>query len=68
MIFKKIYNSFRCDPAEACLAYCLSFFKQSETYLGPYEISLREKCPNTKLFLVRIFLYSARIQENTNQK
>ena len=24
--------------------------------------SLREKCPNTELFLVRIFLYSDRIQ------
>ena len=29
---------------------------------------LREKCPNTKLFLVRIFLYSVRIQGNTDQK
>ena len=29
---------------------------------------LREKCPNTKFFLVRIFLYSVRIQENTGQK
>ena len=30
--------------------------------------SLREKCLNTELFLVRIFLYSVRIQENTEQK
>ena len=30
--------------------------------------SLREKCPNTEFFLVRIFLYSVRIQENTHQK
>ena len=30
--------------------------------------SLREKRPSTELFLVRIFLYSVRIQENTNQK
>ena len=29
---------------------------------------LREKCPNTQFFLVRIFLYSVRIQENTDQK
>ena len=28
----------------------------------------RENCPNTGLFLVRIFLYSVRIQENTDQK
>ena len=31
-------------------------------------ISLREKCLNTKLFLVRIFLHSVRIKENTDQK
>ena len=30
--------------------------------------SLREKCPSTELFLVRIFLYSVWIQENTDQK
>ena len=29
---------------------------------------LREKCPNTEFFLVRIFLYSVRILENTEQK
>ena len=28
----------------------------------------REKCPNTELFLACIFLYSVRIQENTDQK
>ena len=32
------------------------------------KLPLREKCPSTELFLVRIFLYSGRIQENTNQK
>ena len=30
--------------------------------------TLREKCPNTEFFLVCIFLYSVRIQENTDQK
>ena len=30
--------------------------------------ALREKCPSTEFFLVRIFLYSVRIQENTDQK
>ena len=29
---------------------------------------LRENCPNTKIFLVRIFLYSVQIQENTGLK
>ena len=31
-------------------------------------LTLGEKCPNTELFLVRIFLYSVRIQENMDQK
>ena len=31
-----------------------------------YLVVLREKCPNTELFLVRIFLYSVQIQENTD--
>ena len=30
--------------------------------------SLREKCPNTEFFLVRILLYLEKIQENTDQK
>ena len=30
--------------------------------------TLREKCPNTEFFLVRIFLYSDWIQENMDQK
>ena len=31
-------------------------------------ISLREKCPDTELFLIRIFPYSVRMRENTDQK
>ena len=30
-------------------------------------LSLRE-CPNTEVFLIRIFLYSVRIQENADQE
>ena len=30
--------------------------------------TLREKCPNTEFFVVRIFLYSDWIQKNTDQK
>ena len=39
--------------------------------LFPYDIcaeSLREKCPNSELNLVRIFLYSDWIQENIEQE
>ena len=32
------------------------------------NIALREKCQNTELFLVRIFLYSDWVQENMDQK
>ena len=32
------------------------------------SLSLREKCPDTKFFLVRIFLYSGQIHGNTDQK
>ena len=32
------------------------------------NIALREKCPNTKFFLVRIFLHSVQTQENTIRK
>ena len=62
--------------------------ENNRSLLGVLELSfflethpLREKCPNTKLFPVRIFLYSdeygeirsispysVRIQENTDQK
>ena len=28
---------------------------------------LRKKCPNTKLFMVGIFLYSVRLQKNADQ-
>ena len=31
-------------------------------------MALREKYPNTEFFLVHIFLYLVRIQENTDQK
>ena len=31
-------------------------------------LHLREKCPHTEVFLVRIFPYSVRIRENTDQK
>ena len=32
------------------------------------RLALREKCTNTESFLVRIFLHSVGIQENTDQK
>ena len=42
--------------------------RYSTVWLFPRKQSLREKYPNAELFLVRIFLYSVRIRENTDQK
>ena len=45
--------------------YC---FKNDQKLWSEENYALREKCPNTKLFLVRIFLHSVRMQENKDQK
>ena len=37
-------------------------------FLLKLQATLREKCPNTEVFLVRIFPYSDWIPENTDQK
>ena len=56
------------------LLVCFKHFIQSWYYLAVlkhfniWSEAPHEKCPNTELFLVRIFLYSDRIQENTDQK
>ena len=42
--------------------------KSTAAKLKQHIKTLREKYPNTKFFLVRIFLYSVRIQGNTDQK
>ena len=46
------------------------FLKLLDEIIIPYMLilTLREKCPNTELFLVCIFLYSVRSQENINVK
>ena len=51
----------------AASASIISLFRTSNWFCKEYT-PLREKCPNTELFLVCIFLYSMRIQETTDQK
>ena len=49
----------------------ISHLKQFSLVPSRFELpkeSLREKCPNTQLFLVRIFPYSVQIRGNTDQK
>ena len=45
-----------------------TFWKISQIVFENIYAGLREKCPNTELFLVHIFLYSDWTQENTDQK
>ena len=52
------------------LSYNGNILRKPTSYPDQYRgaLTLREKCPNTEFFLVRIFLYSGRIQENTDQE
>ena len=45
-----------------------TFWKISQIVFENIYAGLREKYPNTELFLVHIFLYSDWTQENTDQK
>ena len=57
-------------PKQYSIPVCSDIFSllKACSYECPSEESLREKCPETELFLVRIFLYSVRRQEHTDQK
>ena len=58
----RVYLKYHCVKSVQIRSYFWSVF----SCIRPeYEISLREKCTNTELFLVRIFLYSAWIQRFT---
>ena len=46
----------------------MEFAPRNNFIMALWFSSLREMCPNTELFLVRIFLYSDWMQENTDQK
>ena len=49
------------------IAKRVSILRKKENKLT-HGLSLCEKCPNTEFFLVHIFPYSDRTQENTTQK
>ena len=59
-IFALVFNFFRTPLIFTCRILFWLVSKVQET--------LHEKCLNAELFLVRIFLYSDWIQENTDQK
>ena len=47
---------------------CIFMAKQETVVWILKTNALRERCPNTEFFLVRIFLYLFWMQENTDQK
>ena len=51
-----------------CTICQIQYIGKSETQFNLRLNTLGEKCPNTEFFLFRIFLYSVRIQENTDKK
>ena len=76
VIFIMINNTFWDDPASASIFAGIAqmtlndFIHKKHGYSSSIQnslvkvtnlLKLREKCPNTELFLVRIFLYSVRI-------
>ena len=62
--FRGLQFSFLLFQLNKFLSLATNLFKSK----GFHNLTLREKCPNTDFFLVRIFLYSVRIQEKTDQK
>ena len=58
----------RCFPVNFVKFLRTPFFTEHIWWLLLNHLTLREKCPNTDLFLTRIFLYSDWTVENTDQK
>ena len=56
------------DFISCCLSDQSSYDNSLDIFWYSLIILLLEKCPNTDFSLVRIFLYSVWIQENTDQK
>ena len=55
--------------AQSCEIFKLLYYDATVCRIcKPDELALREKCPNTEFLVVRISLYSVRVQENTDQK
>ena len=51
-----------------CQKQSTKYSKKIDQVITSKQLKLREKCPNTELFLFRIFLYSVPIPENMDQK
>ena len=79
IFFDNCTSSDQSVSSQRTLSFCEN--KKVPKWSKTYLVSLREMCPNTELFLVRIFLYSdwirrftckslywVWIQENTDQK
>ena len=51
-----------------CQKQSTKYSKKIDQIITSKQLKLREKCPNTELFLFRIFLYSVPVPENMDQK
>ena len=67
-ITTKFYKASKFVKKLALITFGMSLGKVKASANILSRQTLHEKCPNTEFFLVRIFLYSVRIQENTDQK
>ena len=56
------------NPCRTDIKILFALKQDVRTCAGNLIYALHEKCFNTEFFLVRIFLYSVRIQENTDQR
>ena len=63
----KLHFCVQCYKAMSKLFLLLIHFRSMLLFVNTIK-TLREKCPNTEFFLVRIFPYSVRIRENTDHK
>ena len=71
---KNVFPGILAGPSKLWMAICNHEYLKSEAFWHTSGInkswagSVREKCPNTEFFLVRISMYSVWMWENTDQK
>ena len=72
IMFSQIYRLISSTKLQMHFSYIVECaFATAGSWFMKLELTkttLRKKCSNTELFLVRIFQYSVRIQENAHQK
>ena len=66
---KKVKNIMVADCLKRCILYHVGLDRDNDCWEKELpSITLREKCPNTEFFLVRILPYPVQMRESTDQK